>query len=125
MNEPQDNDIERDTETIDIFNSDLDSINPNVWFNKIESRLQYCLVKENANEGFKQYKMLVNHVEMLAISSRKMNETEYEQELEEEIKKADIKGDDLGVDMKKSMIKYKIILKNLLQRKNSDLNLSF
>jgi len=125
MNQPKDNDIDQDTESIDIFNSDLENINVNVWFNKLESRLQYCLVKDNANEGFMQYKMLVAHAELLAISSNKIDEEEYREDLEKELKERKLKGEQTVKEMKESMIKYKLILKKLLKAKKSDLNISF
>lgn len=120
-------DLEKDTfEDSDMFNSDLENINVNVWFNKLESRLQYCLVKDDAKEGFMQYKMLVAHAEILAISSKKVNEDEYRAEVEDLVKKHIPKSeDDYIKEMKESMIKYRVILKNLLKQTKSDLNISF
>lgn len=40
------------------------AINGKVWFNKLESRLQYCLDKKNKKDGLMQYKMLINQAEV-------------------------------------------------------------
>ena len=115
-----------ETEEVDIFNSqDLDNLNVNVWFNRIESRLQYCLAKDDVKDGFLQYKMLINHAELIAISSGKMKEQEYEQEVDNIVSKTELRGDEISRELKKAMIKYKIILKHLLKTKKTDLNLNY
>ena len=109
-----------------MLQSDLEQLNVNVWFNKLETRLQYCLTKENVKEGFMQYKMLVLHAELLAMASNKIIKDEYLKEVkllsESEI---DPHDEDSIKKMKESMIKYKIILKKLLQVKKSDLSLMY
>lgn len=124
MNEQQ---LDQDTmEDQALLNTDLENLNVNVWFNRLESRLQYCLVKENAREGFMQYKMLVKHAEILAISANKLNEKEYLKEVEE-TKKEEIDDTDTEEvkQMREAMIKYKIILKNILKVNKSNLNLTY
>ena len=124
MNEQK---IEQDTfEDPNLLNTDLENLNVNVWFNKLESRLQYCLTKENVEEGFMQYKMLVRHAELLAISSRKLDEEEYIKEVKELVKKEIDDNLNEGVkQMKESMIKYKVIMKRLLKSTKSNMNLTY
>jgi len=121
------NQLEQDTaEDSSLYQSDLENINVNVWFNKLESRLQYCLVKNDAKDGFMQYKMLVSHAELLAISSRKISEVEYKVELKTAIEKEIGRSEEDDVkQMKEAMIKYRLILSNLLKEKKSTLNLSY
>jgi hypothetical protein len=123
MNEinAMDKDTEQETE---MFQSELENINVNVWVNKLENRLQYCLVKDNANEGFLQYKMLVLHAELLAISSNKINEEEYTKEVEDLVSQLE-DTDEKVKGMKEAMIKYKIILRQFLKENKSNLNLTF
>jgi len=119
-------DIEKNTQEDDMFQGDLETLNVNVWFNKLESRLQNCLVKENVKDGFTQYKILVLHAEILAISSNKMNEEEYNDRVAKLLKdKIDKYDDEVIQGMKTSMIKYRVILESLLKIKKSDMNLTF
>jgi hypothetical protein len=112
-------------ENQDMLQSDLETLNVNVWFNKLESRLQYCLVKENAKEGFMQYKMLVLHAELLALASSKIELKEYEEEVKTLIKDLDKHEGEATRSMKESMIKYKVILKQLLTMKKSNMSLTY
>ena len=117
---------EATSENPDLFQSDLETLNVNVWFNKLENRLQYCLIKENVKDGFMQYKMLVEYAEGLALSSGKLDKKEYLKEVEE-LKEKELKESDPNSvkEMRESMIKWKIILKNILKVKKSDMNLSY
>lgn len=119
------NKLDVDTSDIDVLDYDLENINVNVWFNKLESRLQYCLVKENAKEGFMQYKMLVFHAEVLAISGNKVEEEDYKEAIKKEIDSLDDTESEDVLEMRKAMIKYKVILKSLLTAKKGDLNLDY
>jgi len=118
--------LEKETSENDsLLESDLEQLNVNVWFNKLETRLQYCLTKENVKEGFMQYKMLVLHAELLAIASKKVNLEEYEEEVKKLEKDIPKHEEEAVRSMKISMIKYKVILKHLLKVKKSDLNLMY
>ena len=119
--------LEKDTmEDQSLLNTDLEQLNVNVWFNRLESRLQFCLVKENAKDGFMQYKMLVKHAEILAISSRKIDEDEYLEEVKA-LKEKELKDSDSTEvkEMREAMIKYRVILKNMLKVNKSDMNLTY
>lgn len=118
--------IDENTNEDNMLQSDLEQLNVNVWFNKLESRLQNCLVKDDVAGGFTQYKILVLHAEILAIASNKINETDYIIKVEELTKlKIDKYDDEIIQDMKKSMIKYRVILEQLLKTKKSDMHLTF
>jgi hypothetical protein len=124
--QPTQDELDRATEdSNDMLQSDLETLNVNVWFNKLESRLQYALVKENVKEGFMQYKMLVLHAELLAIASNKINQEEYDKEVKDLVKKIDEHEEETLRLMKISMIKYQVILKQLLTLKKSNMNLTY
>lgn len=109
-----------------IYNQDLEQLNVNVWFNKLEHRLQYCLTKDNSKEGFEQYRLLVKHVELLAIASNKIDEKEYLEEVEELISKdIDKYEEETVLGMREAMIKYRIILKALLKVKSTSTSLVY
>jgi len=113
------------SENSDMFNSDLETLNVNVWFNKLESRLQYCLVKDNVKDGFTQYKLIVKHIEMIAISSGKIKDAdEYKKELTKQIGEIDDYTEKALKDMQESMIRYKLILKYLFKVNKSDMSLT-
>jgi len=120
-------DIENDTmDNPDMFNQDLEQLNVNVWFNKLESRLQYCLVKDNPRDGFMQYKMLVNQAILIALSGGKMDEKEFDTDVKTLIDKELKESDTNDVkEMREAMIKYRVVLSNILKTKKSELNLSY
>lgn len=77
-------------------------------------------------DGFMQYQILINHAEIIAISSGKLDEDKYKEELGELDKKLQerLKKDDKSYKMAFAMIKYKLILKALLSIRKSNMTLN-
>lgn len=120
--------LEKDTDVdTSLANTDLETLNVNVWFNKLESRLQHSLIKDNMEEGFLQYQMLVSHAEIIGLASGKLEEEEYEENLikvDEKIKEQ-YPTDRKSQNMAYAMQKYKLILKPLLSKGMSNLTLNY
>lgn len=64
----------------DMQDTDI-KINPDFYIHNALLKAQYALVKDNIKEGFLQYQVLVNHIELLCRAASMLDKDKYHSEL--------------------------------------------
>lgn len=112
MNKPEDYN-EYDTKIIDvdeIEGTDI-KINPDYFIHSALLKAQNCLTKDNLKDGFIQYRVIVEHIEILA-KARKRLPTNYEEKIKEfkETKDYNDTKEELSKSIKLANYKLDLIL---------------
>ena len=69
LNEFGDNDLDNDTFNIGEIGIDDIKINPDFYIHTALLKAQDALIKDNIKDGFAQYRILIEHIEVLATAS--------------------------------------------------------
>jgi len=122
-----DKDIDKNTDDNIMFNNeDLETLNANVWINKMENELLHCLTKEDAKAGFLQYGMVMSHYRDIVQAKGIIDGEKFDKEYKDEVEANSF--DNLNTeqkDLKKAMLKHRLILKSVLKNRKSSANLEY
>lgn len=105
-------------DTDEVLGTDI-KINPDFYIHTGILKAQNALTKENIQEGFIQYKILIEHIEMLCIAANMINEEEYNTEIQD-FKKTDEyleNKDSIAKMVKLSTKKLGLLMKNVFSNK--------
>lgn len=117
----------KEKEKIQLYDDVLDAdevegtdvqINPDVYLHNALLKAQKALIKDNMQEGLLQFRLLVEHVEVITRAS-KMLEIEYKMELEEYLKSKEYKEESKEniKSVRLANKKLELILKEVFSRK--------
>jgi hypothetical protein len=118
--------IDDDIADIDEIDAAENKINPEIYIHQALLKAQACLINPNIQDGFMQYRVLVEHIESLCKSAKiLLNETEYKEKIKiksDEIKQDNINLSSLELNTKLANTKLELLTEQIF--KNKVINIS-
>jgi len=120
------NNIDNDIVDIDEMDAAENKINPEIYIHQALIRAQQCLVNPNIQDGFMQYRIIVEHIESLCKSAKIItNEVIYKENIDKqikELKESNVGLSSLELNTKMANLKLQLLTEQIF--KNKVINIS-